>query len=73
MVAVVKGWRKGAPVNFNELAGFGKFLEVPPYGIVRNIDVLAQVSGQHFVMEVYLVEDISLPFSFKHPLVFAPK
>jgi hypothetical protein len=65
-VSMVKGRREGSAMYLDQFAFFGQFLEVSSDGIIRYIDVLAKVSRQHFIVQIYLVKNVGLSFSFKH-------
>jgi hypothetical protein len=54
-ITLMKRIRKGASMNFYDLAIFCQFLEVPPDCIVRHINGLTEVRTQYFVVQVYLV------------------
>jgi hypothetical protein len=51
-------------MHFYQITLFGKLLQVAAYGIFRYFEPLTQIAAQHFVVHVYLLHDVCLPFLF---------
>jgi len=39
---------------------------VKVWSVIRYVDVLTYIGRQYLVVQIHLVKDVNLPFSFKH-------
>jgi hypothetical protein len=53
------GFGQGPAVYFRQQAGVGQFLEVPPDGVFRNPQFVAQVGGEYFLGLLQFLQDRS--------------
>jgi hypothetical protein len=57
------------PMHLHHFAFFGKLDQVAAHGILGYLYQCAEITNQHFVVQVYFMKDELLSFTLKHRLV----